>query len=119
MSGAEQCCQKHPNLFDLCVQHFALGKGACLATQRDLRESSKETIASVHGCVHVCVLVWLWLYVSVCGCVSCCGLCLPVCGCVCLCVVVWAVVGCVCLCVAFVVCGCVVVRGWLDSPGIL
>ena len=54
-------------------------------------------------CVYLCGCVWP--YVSVCGCVGCCGLCLPVCVCVCLCVVVWAFEGCVCVCVWL--CGCV------------
>ena len=44
----------------------------------------------------MCTCVVVCVYVSECGCVGSCGLCLSVCGCVWL----WDFAGCVCLCVA-------------------
>ena len=55
----------------------------------------------------------VWLYVSVCGCFGCCGLCVSVSNCACVYV---SVCVCVCLCVYVTLCGCVVVELWDQDP---
>ena len=101
--------------FDLCVQHFALGKGACLTTQKGFARVLKRDDSI---CAWVCACVCTCVVVVLCVCACLCGLLSVVSVCVWLCVSACSCVGCCRLCACVWLC-CVVARLRVDGSIIL